>query len=97
LWKTDFCMGATPSRLNQQNLRKRGIEMDAKTFIATLPAWDGNSHLSPLLDKDAVLAAEVKLPVPPGFTGRLGVVSVRRPYSAQIKLIAVDVCRLTAP
>lgn len=69
--------------------------MDAKQFIAGLPAWDGVLRL-PSLSKNCVLAAEVSLPVPPGFTGRLATVVVRRPYRAQSELIAVDVSRLPA-
>jgi hypothetical protein len=74
--------------------------MTAQQFLATLPAWDGQHRLADWLkanlDKEALLAAEVRLPVPPGFTGRLAAVSVRRPYRARIELIAVDVSRLPA-
>lgn len=70
--------------------------MDAKQFLSSLPAWDGIECLTHL-DKEAVLAAEVTLPVPPGFTGRLVAVRVRRPHRAQIELIAVDASRLPAP
>jgi hypothetical protein len=70
--------------------------MDAKQFLANLPAWDSAECLAHL-DKDAVLSAQVRLPVAPGFTGRLVPVKVRRPYRAQIELIAVDASRLPAP
>lgn len=71
--------------------------MNAKQYIAGLPAWDGVSRLGVAFDKDDLLAAEVPCPPPADFTGRLVAVAVRRPYCAQIELIAVDVCRLTAP
>lgn len=70
--------------------------MDAKQYIAGLPQWDGRALLAGL-DKDAVLAAEVTLPVAPGFVGRLAAVEVRRPYHGRAELIAVDVSRLPAP
>ena len=70
--------------------------MDAKQFIANLPAWDGVRRIGNLT-KVQLLAAEVKLPVPPGFTGRLAVAKVRRPYHDQIELVTVDVSRLPAP
>lgn len=69
--------------------------MNAQQFMAGLPVWDGQHRLSELLKED-VLAAEVSLPVPPDFTGRLAVVAVRRPYCVQTELIAVDVSRLPA-
>lgn len=67
--------------------------MDAKQFLATLPAWDNTDRFDHLR-KDDFLDAEVTLPVPPGFTGRLMAVELRRPYRAQTELIAVDVSRL---
>jgi hypothetical protein len=70
--------------------------MDAKTFIANLPAWDGIERIA-RLDKETVLAAEVKLPTPAGFTGRLVAVRIRRPHRAQTELIVVDASRLPAP
>ena len=69
--------------------------MDAKQFIAGLPAWDGCQRVLGLL-KEQLLDAEVSLPAPEGFTGVLVAVRVRRPYRAQIELIAVDVSRLPA-
>ena len=70
--------------------------MDAKQFIAGLPAWDGVQRLDGLT-KAQLFAAQVKLPVPTGFTGRLAVAKVRRPYHAQTELVTVDVSRLRAP
>jgi hypothetical protein len=69
--------------------------MDAGSYLASLPQWDGAARVA-ALSRDDVLAAEVSLPVAPGFTGRLAAVTVRRPYRAQSELIAVDVSRLPA-
>ena len=67
--------------------------MTAQQFLASLPAWENADSLAHV-DVAFLLAAEVSLPVPPGFTGRLAVVEVRHPYRARIGLIAVDVSRL---
>ena len=39
---------------------------------------------------------DTRLPVAPGFTGRLVAVTVRRPYCARSELVAVDASRLLA-
>lgn len=70
--------------------------MDAKQFIASLPAWDQSRCLE-AFDKDELLDAEVSLPVAAGTVGPLVVVSIRRPYSARIEQVVVDVSRLRAP
>jgi hypothetical protein len=70
--------------------------MDVKQFLSSLPVWDGIGRLAHL-SKDDVLAAEVRLPTAPGFTGRLVATTIRRPYCAQSELIAVDASRLPAP
>ena len=70
--------------------------MDAKQFIENLPSWDDTDHFDHVR-KDDLLDAEVTLPVPPGFTGRLMVARVRRPYRAQSELIVVDSSRLLVP
>ena len=67
--------------------------MTAQQFLASLPTWE-NADCLAQMDKDDVLAAEVRLPVPAGFTGQLVAVEVRRPYRARSELIVVDVCRL---
>lgn len=70
--------------------------MDAKQFIASLPQFDATACLGDF-GKKQLLDAQVTLPVPVGFTGRLAAVAVRRPYHAQSELIVVDVSRLPAP
>lgn len=69
--------------------------MDVKTYLASLPAWDGQARLDDLT-KEQVLAAEIALPVPPGWSGVLAAVVIRRPYCGQSELVAVDVSRLPA-
>ena len=70
--------------------------MDCKQFLSNLPVWDDTDRFDNLR-KDDFLDAEVTLPVPPGFTGRLMVVELRRPYHAQTELVVVDVSRLPVP
>ena len=70
--------------------------MDAKQFIASLPKFD---DISPRRDltKEQVFDAAIRLPVPAGFTGRLAVVRLRRPYHDRTSLVTVCVSRLPAP
>lgn len=92
-------MGGHPNLIHRHpssRLPGRGPDMDAKQYIAGLPQWDRQAHLAGL-DKDALLAAEVTLPVAPGFVGRLASIEVRRPYHDRTELIAVDVSRLPVP
>ena len=61
-----------------------------------------DSSLKPLgdtpADKDAVLAAEVRLPCPPGVcVEHLRVATLREPYARSPRLLLVDVSRLSAP
>lgn len=70
--------------------------MDAKAYLAGLPTWDGASRLEGL-DKDLLLAAEVALPVPPGFQGPLQVISLRRPFSDRTEQVVVALSRLPVP
>lgn len=69
--------------------------MNVQQFISGLPAWD-NAECLAHLDKDTCMEAEVTLPTPPGFTGRLVVLRVRRAYCARTELIVVDASRLLA-
>lgn len=69
--------------------------MTPDKFIAGLPTWVERSDLG-TFQKEALLAAEVQLPVPSGFTGSLVAISIRRPFRSQSELIAVDVSRLPA-
>ena len=70
--------------------------MDAQQFIASLPQFDDSICLDSF-SKQQLFDAQVKLPVPAGFTGRLAGLTVRRPYHARSELIVVDVCRLPLP
>lgn len=75
--------------------------MDAKQYLASLPAWDGVSRLDPTIaqrvDKEHLLAAEVRLPVPAGTdVSTLRTVLVRPPYQRESRLLLVDASRLPA-
>lgn len=70
--------------------------MDAKQFMAGLPAFAPGRTFGPL-PKDVVLMAEVKLPVPVDFKGELLEVTIRRPYCRDFEVIAIDVSRLPLP
>lgn len=75
--------------------------MNAKQFLASLPAWDGvgrlDATISQRLDKEDLLAAEVRLPVPVGTdVSTLRTVLVRPPYQRESRLLLVDASRLPA-
>jgi len=76
--------------------------MNARAYFASLPAWDGVNRLDAFLaqriDKDEVLAAEVRLPVPVGTdVSTFRTVLVRPPFQSESRLLLVDVSRLPAP
>jgi hypothetical protein len=74
--------------------------MDAKQFLASLPAWDGVQRLDAAINasKDDVLAAEVWLPVDMGVdVSTFRTVRVRAPFQSASRLLLVDVSRLPAP
>lgn len=74
--------------------------MDAEAFLATLPPFDGIQRLDPLPDltKDAVLDAEVTLPLAQGVdVSALRWVRMRPPRARDSRVLLVDVSRLSAP
>jgi hypothetical protein len=75
--------------------------MNAKQYLASLSAWDGVGRLEGTIaqhfDKEHLLAAEVRLPVPLGTdVSTLRTVLVRPPYQRESRLLLVDVSRLPA-
>ena len=76
--------------------------MDSHEYIASLGAWSAvcrlDSQITQPLDKAAVLAAAVRLPVPAGVdVSELRTALVRPPFQQQARLFLVDVSRLQGP
>lgn len=76
--------------------------MTGKAFLASLQAWGGVRPLDDLgpltwAERDAFLAAEVRLPVPGGTdVSTLRTVAFRPPFERESRLLLVDVSRLPA-
>ncbi len=75
--------------------------MNTKQYLASLPVWDGVSRLDAAtaqrVDKEQLLAAEVRLPVPFGTdVSTFRTVLVRPPYQRESRLLLVDAARLPA-
>lgn len=73
--------------------------MDAKQYLASLPAWDGiqrlEDWLAHQLDKEDLLAAEVSLPLVSGAdVSLLRLTQLRRPHELCSRPLLVDVSRL---
>ena len=69
-------------------------------FMSSLKAFAAIQPLDPALsvDKDALFAAEVSLPLAPGFCADgLRLAFAREAYSSAPRPLLVDVSRLTAP
>lgn len=76
--------------------------MRACKFVDSLTAWEAvqplGEQLVQQLDKAAVLAAEVRLPVPGGTdVSAFRTALVRPPFQCATRLLLVDVSRLPAP
>jgi hypothetical protein len=76
--------------------------MDAKQYLASLPAWDEvqrlDAFLAHQLDKEDLLAAEVSLPLASDVdVSSLRLTQLRRPHELCSLPLLVDVSRLSAP